>query len=228
MASTETKFSAKIMEEHQTRFKRFLRWFLNKTWYVHPGAHMRVTISPSHVYQLLKGAAKPSAKHLELRNLFMQGRRYFLQELDAETFRMMTTHKIRWQIHRRTRACAMLYAQFEAVDKDSFRMNLSSHIRLWYLIDMMLWPSFISSIIYYMWWPRWLVGTLILALFTLSWMAHRFNAALEAHEMIFFIETILDDYFPELPAELPAGKADIVYEDAFTKAWGQYVGEIEE
>lgn len=228
MASAEAKATAKIVDERISRRYRIVRYFLNRIWYVHPGAHLRVSINPFHVYRILKAAAQPSAKHLELRNLYIQGRRYFLQETHAQGFRMMTTHKIRWQMRRRTRACAMLYAEFEAIDKDTFRMKLSSHVRIWYLIDMLLWPSFISSIVVYMWWPVWLIATLIIALFTLSWMAHRFNAALEAHEMIFFIETILDDYFPELPAQLPAGKADIVYEEAFAEAWEQYVGKMRE
>ena len=107
-------------------------------------------------------------------------------------------------------------------------MKISSHIRIWYLIDMMIWPGFISSIIFYMWWPAWLIASLIVALFTLSWMAHRFNAALEAHEMIFFIETILEEYFPVIPAQLPAGSADIVYETDFAQAWEQYVEKISE
>lgn len=225
----DAQATAKIIDDRPSLHKRLQNWFLNQFWYVNTGAHLRVTITPSHAYRLLKTAAKPSAKRLELRKLFAQGRRYFLQETtQSQGFRMMTTHKIRWQMRRRTRACAFLYAEFEAIDKDTYRMNLSSHIRVWYLIDMMLWPSFITSIIVYMWWPIWVIAILIIALFTLSWSAHRFNAALEVHEMVYFIETILEDYFPVLPPELPAGKADIVYEDAFAQAWEQYVEKMSE
>jgi len=225
----EARTTAKIIDDRLSIRKRLQNWFLAKFWYVHPGAHLRVTITPSHTYRILKTAAKPSAKRLEYRKLFAQGRRYFLQETtEAQSFRMMTTHKIRWQMRRRTRSCALLNAEFETVDKDTFRIKLNSHIRIWYLVDMMIWPSFISSMIIYMWWPIWIITVLVLSLFTLSWLAHYFNAALEAHEMIYFIETILEDYFPILPPELPAGKADIVYEDAFGEAWEQYVGKMSE
>jgi hypothetical protein len=166
---------------------------------------------------------------LELRNLFKQGRRYFLQTTGQQGFRMMTTHKIRWRMRRRTRATAMLYGDFEALDEETVRLTVHSHIRLWYLLDVFLWPSFITSIIIYMWWPVWLITLLIGALYILSWLAHRFNAALETHEMIFFIESILQDYFPPSPQELMAsGKADIVYGEAFAEAWEQYVGKVSE
>lgn len=228
MSSAEAKVKAQIVDEAPSKRKQLWDWLLRYTWYVHLGAHLRLTIAPAHAYRILEISAKPSAKRLELRNFFIQGRRYFLQQNGNQGFRMMTTHKIRWRMRRRTRATAMLYGEFTSIDKQTFRLTLNSRIRIWYLFDVFLWPTFITSIIASIWWPAWVIATLVIALYTLSWLAHRFNAALEAHEMIFFIESILEDYFPETPPKLVASKADVVYEEAFAEAWEQYVGKISE
>jgi hypothetical protein len=226
MSAAEAKATAQIVDEAPSRRKQVWEWLLRYTWYVHPSAHLRLTIEPPHSYRILETSAKPSAKRLELRNLFIQGRRYFLQPTSKQSFRMMTTHKIRWRMRRRTRATAILIGEFTTIDKQTFRLTLSSRIRIWYLLDVFLWPTFITSIIVSMWWSVWLIASLVIALYTLSWLAHRFNAALEAHEMIFFIESILEDYFPETPPKLMASKADVVYEEAFAAAWEQYVEKI--
>lgn len=229
MSSAEAKAKAQIVDDIPSRRKQVWNCLLRYTWYVHIGAHLRLTIEPAHAYRILEISAKPSAKRLELRNFFVQGRRYFLQATSKQSFRMMTTHKIRWRMRRRTRATAMLYGEFTPIDKHTFRLTLSSRIRLWYLFDVFILPTFITSIIASIWWSAWLIAILVIALYMLSWLAHRFNAALEAHEMIFFIESILEDYFPETPPKLVASKADVIYgEKAFAEAWEEYVGKISE
>jgi len=200
-------------------------WFLKRTWYVHPGAHLRVSITPSQTFKVLETAAKPSIQRLHLRNVFARGRRYFIFPHTRSGFRMVTTHKVFWHPRRRTSASAVLIGHFEPIDADTTRLSVHSRIRTFYLLQVFLWPTFMTSMLVFMLWPVWLIGLCIGALYGLSWLAHRYNAALEAHEMIFFIEKALEDFIPEPPATLPSksSAADLILKRDFVEAWDKFM-----
>jgi hypothetical protein len=206
---------------------RFLEGIKRRLWYLHPNLHLHLSLPAAQVYQLLEMNSKPSIKRLEYRKLYAAGRRYLLRSDGKGGFVMMTTEKVWWHPRARSRPSTALYGNFETVDEESSRLTVRSNIRLHYLLDIFPLPTFFSSIVIYMWWPVWLVTFLILSLYTLSWLGHRLNASLEAHEMRFFIETILEDYMPPPPAELQ-GRSNIVMSEEFGQVWDKFVEEMSE
>lgn len=223
--------TAQAQDAPRFRLPAFLLKFWDgikrRLWYLHPSIHLHLSLPASQVYQLLEMNSKPSIKRLEYRNLYAAGRRYLVRPDNKGGFVMMTTEKVWWHPRARSRASTILYGNFEAIDEDNSRLTLRSNIRLHYLFDVFPLPTFFSSILVYMWWPIWILTFLILSLYTLSWLGHRLNASLEAHEMRFFIETILEDYMPAPPAELQ-GKSNIVMSEDFGQVWDKFVEEMSE
>lgn len=196
-------------------------------WYLHPPIELRLSLSAAQAYHLLELNSSPSIKRLEYRKLYTAGRRYLLRRKDNGGFSMMTTEKMWWYPRARSRASTILDAEFAEIDSENSRLRFKSHIRLHYLLSAFPVPIFFTSIVIYMWWPVWLLTFLVLALFILSWTGHRLNAALEAQEMRFYIETILADYMPKAPAELQ-GQEKIVMSKDFEQVWDKFVEEMRE
>jgi hypothetical protein len=206
---------------------RFWEIIQKRLWYLHPSIHLHLTVSAMQAYHLLEINSKPSIKRLEYRNLYAAGRRYLMRHDNKTGFLMMTSEKIWWHPRARTVPSTMLHGTFEAIDEGNCRLTLRSNIRLRYLFDVLPLPTFFTSILVYMWWPVWVLTFLILALYVLSWAGHRLNASLEAHEMRFYIQTILEDYMPAPPAELQ-GHSHIVMSEDFGEVWDKFVEEMSE
>jgi hypothetical protein len=196
-------------------------------WYLHPKVSLQLNLPAAQVYNLLEMNSKPSIKRLEYRKLYAAGRRYLMRSDGKGGFSMMTTEKVWWHPRARTRASTVLHGDFETLDAESSRLTLRSNIRLHYLLDVFPIPTFFTSIVVYMWWPVWLLTFLVLALYLLSWLGHRLHALLEAHEMRFFIETILQEYMPNPPAQLQ-GVSNIVMSKDFEQVWDKFVEEMSE
>ena len=226
-ASTEP--AAKPDKSASPPYQRLRDWFLRRAWYVHPGAHLRLTTTPSETYKVLEIAAKPSVKRLHLRNVFTQGRRYFIMPRDGGGFRMMTTNKIPWYPSR-TSASAVLTGDFEKIDDTTSRLTMKSRIRTFYMLQSLFMPSFMASMLIFMRWHLVLIAASIVTLYSLSWMAHRYNAALEAYEMIFFIEKALEDHIPEPPPVLnaPAMSGAVIIENGFAAERDKFVDEMQD
>lgn len=207
-------------------FRHLLDAILLRTWYVHPGAHLRVTVTGAHVYRLLDQAARPSIQRLHLRDLFSRGRRYFLRLNEDSFFSMTTTHKVPWYPRRRSTASAVLLVRVTSIDDSHSWVIMRGRFRIAYLLDVFLLPTFMTSMLIYMRWSPALIAVLIALLYGLSWIAHRYTAALEVHEMIFFIEKALEDYVPPPPAALPAPAADIIVERDFPAVWDRFIESI--
>lgn len=195
-------------------------------WYLHPPVELRINLPAAQAYQLLELNSSPSTKRLEYRKLYAAGRRYLLQRKD-NGFSMMTTEKMWWYPRARSRASTILDAELEAIDGENSRLRFKSHIRLHYLLSAFPVPTFFTSIVIFMWWPVWLLTFLVLSLYILSWTGHRLNAALEAQEMRFFIETIFENYVPKPVAELQA-QENIVMSKEFGQVWDKFVEEMSE
>lgn len=172
--------------------------FLRQAWFVHPGAHLRVSLSPNQSFTILETAAKPSVNRLHLRKVFSDGRRYFLRPQE-KGFIMWTTNKVFWHHRRRTFPSAVLYGVFERIDEQTYVLTMRSHIRFFYGIQALFLPLFMTSMIVFMAWSIGLMLLLIVGLFALSWLSHRLTAQLEAYEMVFFIEKALEDFIPVVP-----------------------------
>ncbi|MBC8170841.1 MAG: hypothetical protein H7X77_04195 [Anaerolineae bacterium] len=203
--------------------KQRWRWLLGKLWFVHPPVFLLVNASPGICLQTMAVTARPSTERLHHRNLFASGRRYYLTARERG-FRLTTTSKVSWSYRRRTRSAAVMQATFSVIHNDITRIQMESHISLTNLLEFSLLPTFMTSIIVYIpWWhPSVIVGCII-ALYTLSWFGHRYNATLEANEMVFFVQKALEDLEPAVIMSLEAKNLDVVYEQRdFDAEWEKF------
>jgi hypothetical protein len=200
-------------------------WFLERIWYVHPKTSLRTTLQPDACMQVLVTMAKPSVQRLEHRNLFAQGRRYFFSlrthnntpEQDknqarpgkTQGFYMASTHKLLWSRKRRTQSAAIITGKFDKQDDHITRITIQGRMRLMYMLDILPLPAFATSLIVFMPWHPMVIGVLVALLFGLSWVGHRYHAALEAHTMVYFLERALENYIAT-PVLLETNDAHIV------------------
>jgi hypothetical protein len=202
---------------------RFIQRILHRIWYVHPAVVLTVPASPAVCLQTLATAARPSTDRLHLRDLFTDGRRYYLRPA-KEGFQLTSNSRVPWR-RGRTGFTAVLSGTFTQ-GGDISRILLRARITIPYLIQVFLVPAFISSIIIFARWPRPVIAGAILFLFGLSWMGHRFNAMLQAGEMVFFVQKALEDLGPaEIPA-IPAATGNLVtLEREFREQWDKFYEE---
>ena len=214
---------------------RIYQRLLQPVWDVHPSVLLVFNAPPEICLRTLVIAAKPSTKRLHLRDLFAGGRRYDLRLADNR-FSMTTTTRVRWHYRRRTGGVARVSGVLHGAgganggtndsaksSSDHFltHIRLRSRIRVLYLLDIFLIPTFMASIIVFMDWPHALIAALVLALYLLSWVGHYYNARLEANEMIFFVQKALEEYAPPETQELAAGAIDVPYSRDFAQDFAQ-------
>ena len=200
-----------------------LRW--QAVWQLHPPVVFVVRATPVECLQTLVRAAKPSTQRLHLRNLFAEGRRYYVQP-QPNGFKLTSDNRRLWGGRRRARVAAVVLGGFSSPEDDVTFIRLHSRINLIYLLSALLIPLFFSSIIIYMPWSPLLIGVIILLLFVLSLIAHRFNAALQVNALIYFVQTVIED-LPQIEvAELPANGPDVVLpNNDFREQWRKFYRE---
>jgi hypothetical protein len=205
------------------------RLFWQALWQLHPPVALVVRASQTACLQTLMIAAKPSAERLHLRNLFADGRRYYVQP-KAEGFRLTSDNRVFWSRRRsRTRVAAVVMGEFSSLDDEITFIRLHSRIRAMYLFSGLLLPIFFTSIVIYMPWPRLIVSAVIVLLFALSLLEHRLNAALQVNEMIYFVQKALEDLPTVEAAALPASGPDVVAPPTmadFREQWYRFYNEI--
>jgi hypothetical protein len=193
------------------------RWWIHRLWFVHPGLDLIVTLPPMACMRLLAKTSKPDVRQLEFRNLFAGGRRYHLYPTETG-FVIQTSSKVPWRYRGRTSPSSVVRGEIE-VEGDHTRIHLTARIKVSYILSSLLVPLFITSMVFYMPWLFLIKVAVILSLFGLSWIGHRFNAALEAYEIFHFIHQVLDPYTPEEALTLNTGQ-DVVYDATrFAAAW---------
>lgn len=192
------------------RLRRFLRPFLGM-WYVHPDITVLVYASPNVCLGVLAAASKPSTERLHLRNLFANGRRYYFVDGSIEGFRMVTTSKIPWRRRDRTNAMATLVAKFNRLDDELTQIHITAQIRIWNLWGSMMIPVFFTPLILFAAWQPVVVRIIeLVLLYGLAWSAYRYNAAIDAHDMVYFIQKALEDFMPKSVQELGAHVPHVV------------------
>lgn len=192
---------------------------LDTFWFVHPPAALTIRAAPIECLKALAAAAKPSQQRLHLRNLFTEGRRYYLQAAQ-DGFRLTSNSKIPWRRGRTTFA-AVLIGQFSEAGDGATRILLRARMRAAYLLDIFFIPSFITAIMVFAPWPRVTITLLALTLYGLSWAWHRFTAALQAAEMVYFVQKALEDLTPYQTPTLAASAPEVVMPD-FREAWDRF------
>ncbi|MCU0496435.1 MAG: hypothetical protein MUF87_03675 [Anaerolineae bacterium] len=210
----------------QSLWQRLQGWF----WFVHVPVVLIVNATPAVCLQTLIEAARPSTQRLHHRNLFASGRRYEFRMIDDSesngAFRMTTTSKVSWHYRRRTSSSAVLIGKFYTMTDEMTRIQLETRIKLLYLLDVFLIPTFMTSIIVFVPWSNAVIVGLIALFYLLSWVAHRYNAAYEANEMIYFVQKVLEDLATGEMKSLETGK-DVVYQD-FERVWEKFYQEHRE
>ncbi len=201
---------------------RFLQPVLDRVWFVHPPAVLVIRATPGMCLQTLAFAATPSIERLHLRNLFASGRRYQLHRRGSG-FTLTTTSQVIWRYRKRTSASAVLLAEVAAIDEQITRIQMRVRISLIYLLDALLIPAFMLSILVFVPWPTLVTGGLLAALFGFSWFGHRYGARLEANEMVFFVQKALEDFLPVEVLSLDSNTPTVVHLNReFGQMWEQF------
>lgn len=199
-----------------------LRW--QALWQLHPPVALVVRASQARCLETLLTAAKPSANRLHLRNLFADGRRYYIQPQN-DGFRLTSDNRLLWGGRRnRSRMAAMVYGRLSSPDDQITFIRLHARVNIFYLLSGLILPVFFTSIVVYMPWSRAVISLIIGLLFTLSLLGHRFNAALQVNEMIYFVQKALEDLPPAELNGLPASGPDVVMTD-FREQWYKFYRE---
>jgi len=206
--------------------RRLLNALLDRLWYLHAPAQFTITLPPHMAIAALQTAARPSIERLHLRSVFADGRRYYLQA-EPDGFRMTTNAKESWRYAHRTSPVTIMFGVFDS-DRDLTRVTLRSRMRLTYLLDVLWLPAFMSSLIIMTPWPPLLVGALVVAFCGLSWLGHRYHAALEAYEMLYFVEKAFEDFLSPLPPQIEHTGAGVVYDlqRDFASAWEAFYQQV--
>jgi hypothetical protein len=196
---------------------------LKQVWYVYPPVALTIKASRIECLRALALASRPDAQRLHLRNLFTDGRRYYVEQRKSG-FRLTSNSTIPWRRRTRTSVAAVIYAEFSDSGADATRILMRSRMRLFYLGEALLIPAFVTSLLVYTPWPRSLILALTLALFGLSWLSHRLTATLQATEMVYFVEKALEDIAPvEIPILGATTEPEYITQDrAFREQWSKF------
>ena len=201
------------------------RWLLDRLWYVRPMTALTVKALPIDCVRALGAATKPNLDRLHLRNLFTDGRRYYVEAL-KDGFQITSDAKVPWRRRARTTVAAVLRGNFSASGSDSTVIRMESRMRLLYLLDIFPIPIFITSILIFAPWPKLLIIGLIIALFFLSWTGHRLTAALQAADMIYFVEKVLEEVITtDTPLLASTSENVVTPEQDFPKQWRKFYEE---
>lgn len=185
------------------------RWLLDKVWYVHPAVIFTVESTPVGCERALSEATRPRLDRLQLRNLYADGRRYYF---DPQTsgFRLRTNSGLPWRPRARTSMAAILYGELTTASDQTTRVSLRAQMRLLFFLDIFPLPVFMSSLLIFAPWPRLIIAGLIALLFGLSYIWHRLTATLQATDMVFFVQKVLEDFTPMDAPQLSAGAPEVV------------------
>ncbi len=219
----------RITPEHPPFWQRPLSWIIRqilaRIYYVGSPVVLLVQAPPTVCVKALNNASKPNVRQLHLSKLYADGRRYAIQPR-REGFRLTTTSKVIWHYRRRTSYATVMRGEFNESGDTTTRLDLRGRINLLYLftsISFMI-PFFMTSILIYTTWQPLLVLTILLVMYGLSWAGHRFHAQLEVNEMIWFVQTALQDFIPSDMMLLDAGEDDgVVYDPhEFEEEWKKF------
>jgi hypothetical protein len=182
--------------------RRLGAWLLHRVWYTHPRRVLLVHATPVECLYTLALAAKPSTQRLHLRNLFMDGRRYYLKP-NPTGFRLNSTSRPLWR-RGRGRIASVLLGVCKPVDDRITRVDLRAHLTPLFLLDVFVLPAWMSLLLIAGPLPRSAgIGASLLIL-ALSWIWHWYTAALQATEMVYFVQVALNDLPEAQVAELSA------------------------
>lgn len=199
-------------------------WVLRRCWYIDAPAVLMLQATPAEIVEKLGAASKPRVSRLDLRNLYANGRRYFIQPREGG-FRLLTTSKIPWRARQRTSSATVMHGRFAPYGNGGTRIQVYVRVSPVYTLSALLLPLFMASILIYVPWPPVVIAIVLAILFGLAWAAQRFSAALEANDMLWFVQKALEDFVPADINHL-SDESPVYYdESAFEQAWDRFYRE---
>ncbi len=195
---------------------------------LHPPVMVAVRATPAEVLQTLTLASRPRQDRLHLRDLFHNGRRYEVTRT-GETFSITTTARLLWGASRaRTPVAATVYGSFITPSAGLTLVRLHAGASRLTTLRGLLVPLWAAFFVLALSWPLAPSVALIGVMLLLGWVGARLNAALQALELVFFVQKALADLpAGELPALAAAGP-DVVRpatERGFQAAWQRFYDE---
>lgn len=197
-------------------------------WRLHAPVTIVVAAPPDECVRTLATASRPSQKRLHLRDVFNEGRRYYVRPREGG-FTLTSDNRMLWG-NSRTRAprAAIIDGQLSssAGDTPFTYVRLRARWRIPYVLGGLLIPLFFASLVVYMPWPAPVAAVIATLLFLFSLAAHRLSAALQATDMIYFVRKAMDDLPPAVIPELATGAPQNVvtpnFDNEFREAWARY------
>jgi hypothetical protein len=194
---------------------------------LHPPVVVAVRATPEACLQALEAASRPRLERLHLRDLYAGGRRYYL-EPRPNGFRLRSNTKLLWGPSRaRTPFAATLTGAFAPLAADAVSLRLEARSGWLPGARGLLFPVWTSAIALAMPWPPGLRLAAVALLLALAWTGNRLHAALEAAEMVFFVQKTLADLPPADLPELRAAAPDVVADGTrrdFDDQWRKFHG----
>lgn len=208
---------------------RLWQFVLNRAWYTARPITFLAQAPPDECLAMLRQAVKPRKEQLHLQELFTDGRRYAV-EPRRFGFVLLTNSKGYWRytestfgVRRRTRSSARMLGTLTEVTDNYTRLELRSHIRMGYLLDVLVIPTFMASLVVLMPWAVWLIVAITVTLYVLSYIYHYYNASFQANEMAFFVEKVLMDKLVTNLPTLGATNPDLVQTTQdFEQEWERF------
>lgn len=201
---------------------QILRAIFNRLWYIQPPRLLLIQAAPALCLLTLHQAVRPSAERLHLRNLFMDGRRYYFEPRIAG-FRMNTTSRSPWR-RRHDRKAAVLLGDCADIGAGVTRLDLRTRMTLPFLLDIFVLPGWMSLLLIFGPLPLRTSLSVSLFLLLLSWLWHWYNAALQATDLLYFVEVALDD-LPDAQIAQLAASADNTIRADFAEEWQKFYQE---
>ncbi len=177
-------------------------------WYVGGAVALAVTAPPSEVIGALIQATRPSQARLQHRDLFAEGRRYYLRPY-PDGFELRSDSKTIWHRKRRTARAAVLEGSFGQAGAVT-TLRLRGRLRTPHLVVSLLFPLWMTALVVAAPWAVEITVVVVAALLLFALVAAHFDAALQAHDMIFFVRKALEDLPPAEIALLAAASETII------------------
>lgn len=200
---------------------------LNSAAQIHAPLVLVVGAGQDDCLMALAAAARPSTERLHLRELFREGRRYYLSPT-VEGFRLYTDAR-RWSGSAgRTSAAAVLAGELVSMGSGApvTLLRLRARMRPVHVLNALAFPAFVALLVAASPLDNVWKSLLVAALVGLTLITQRFEAAYQAHVMVEFVRKAIDGLPRVESLRIDAGRGPMVDSDSgFSQAWDRFYAE---
>jgi hypothetical protein len=217
---------------------RLGRW-LHSRFQLAPPLTIVIGAPPDVCWATLAAATRPSQSRLHLRDVFAEGRRYYLAHT-AEGFRITSDTRRFWSGRRsRTQVAAVVFGSLDSGSgrkagpsqpAETARQPITFvrlHVQGYtlHLIRTLALPVFVCTLVLASSWPDLVRALVMTVLLVLGWAMHRFEAMMQADSIYAFVQKALEDLPHAEIRGLPTAGAHIILDPDFRSAWERYYGD---